>query len=156
MIELRENIEQYNVNITISQDFIKPINKRTKYCSIFGFIGSLSLILIIIYILGEYDNSVFILYIIGAFVISFLVVLILVSKNISKLNKLMNNTYNDKEIFISIINNIIILCLFIFSIAYIIILSFFEKISDKCDCTKCNICKQKKSKANPKQINEKP
>ena len=162
LIALRESIELYNERIRINKDFIKPINKRIKYSSIFGFIGSLSLIVIIIYILGEYGNSLFIHFTIGIGLISFIVVLILVSKNISKLKKLINNSYNDEEIFNSLIANILILCLFIFSIPYTISLFFCEcdytkcNICKECDCTKCNICKKKESKANQKQINEKP
>jgi len=57
---------------------------------------------------------------------------------------------------ITIITNIIIICLFIFSIVYIIILACCEKNIDKCDCNTCNISKQKESKVNSTQINEKP
>lgn len=64
--------------------------------------------------------------------------------------------YNNREIFVSIITNIIIICLFIFSIVYIIILGCCEKNIDECDCNTYNICKQKESKVNSTQINEKP
>ena len=64
--------------------------------------------------------------------------------------------YNNREIFVSIITNIIIICLFIFSIVYIIILGCCEKNIDEYDCNTCKICKQKESKVNSTQINEKP
>ena len=153
---LRENFEQYNLNIKINKDFIKPINKRIKYSSFFGFISSLSFLTMIFALIGGYKDSKVFPYICVIFLISFLIILILVSINISKLKKLINMNYNDNEILITIITNIIIICLFIFSIVYIIILGCCEKNIDECDCNTYNICKQKESKVNSTQINEKP
>ena len=82
---LRENFEQYNLNIKINKDFIKPINKRIKYSSLFGFISSLSLILMIAALIGGYKNSKGFPYMCVVFLISFLIILILVSINIFKL-----------------------------------------------------------------------
>ena len=37
---LKKNISEYNFNYTLNEDFVKPINKKIKLTSIFGFIAT--------------------------------------------------------------------------------------------------------------------
>ena len=117
---LRENLEKYNLNININKDFIKPKNKRKKFRAFFGFISSLSFFYDC-YFIRRYKASKALPYIDSLFLISFLIILILVSIKISKLSQLIDKKYKDNNIFIILIDSILIRYLFIFPVAYIII-----------------------------------
>jgi len=138
---LKDNINEYNFNHTMNEDFIKPINKKIKLTTIIGLAASGALLLIIIFALILRSESMPCVLFNGlVFVVYIIVSLIYGCLNISNFNELQSKKYNfdTSAITINIVIVIVGFVLFAYNIFIAIYIAYLRKKMDY----PCNQCKK--------------
>ena len=149
---LRRNIDEYNFNRSLNEDLIKPINKKIKRTSIFGFIASgIFLILCILILLTSkfynFDDKTLITFICILVIIFLMLSEIYGCLNIKNFNELRDKDRNNNNIARKI-NIVVVIIGYILLAFNIFVISYIICIRNKLDKCCYNICDKKNKNKN--------
>ena len=139
--ELRNNINNYNLNHKINEDAINPIRKNIKLIMIFGLISYISFFIVMLFIITCRSFNITLSFFIFLFMIFYIISFIFICINISKFNKLKNLDENADN-FPRIVN-LTIFILYIILFVFILFLGIYIiQIREKCKGNSCSIGKK--------------